>query len=220
MISKSDMRQFSLLNLWFTTDVNFDSVSSLIGIAVFGFVTSVTPGPNNTYLLTSGMNFGTRRSLTYINGIMVGLVLMFSAIYLGVGALFDAYPQIQEWLKYVGFAYILYMAYGIISSSFASKHEEIRKVGFFRATLFQLVNPKAWIVVMSVVAAYLPEQPTLPQVAWTLAVFLIATYPGAVIWAAFGEAMSGLLSKTTPRRIFNITAAVLLVASMVPVLFL
>lgn len=220
MISKSDMRQFSLLNLWFTTDVNFDSVSSLIGIAVFGFVTSVTPGPNNTYLLTSGMNFGTRRSLTYINGIMVGLVLMFSAIYLGVGALFDAYPQIQEWLKYVGFAYILYMAYGIISSSFASKHEEIRQVGFFRATLFQLVNPKAWIVVMSVVAAYLPEQPTLPQVAWTLAVFLIATYPGAVIWAAFGEAMSGLLSKTTPRRIFNITAAVLLVASMVPVLFL
>jgi threonine/homoserine/homoserine lactone efflux protein len=214
------MRQFSLLNLWFTTDVNFDSVSSLIGIAVFGFVTSVTPGPNNTYLLTSGMNFGTRRSLTYINGIMVGLVLMFSAIYLGVGALFDAYPQIQEWLKYVGFAYILYMAYGIISSSFASKHEEIRQVGFFRATLFQLVNPKAWIVVMSVVAAYLPEQPTLPQVAWTLAVFLIATYPGAVIWAAFGEAMSGLLSKTTPRRIFNITAAVLLVASMVPVLFL
>lgn len=200
--------------------MNFDSVSSLIGIAVFGFVTSVTPGPNNTYLLTSGMNFGTRRSLTYINGIMVGLVLMFSAIYLGVGALFDAYPQIQEWLKYVGFAYILYMAYGIISSSFASKHEEIRQVGFFRATLFQLVNPKAWIVVMSVVAAYLPEQPTLPQVAWTLAVFLIATYPGAVIWAAFGEAMSGLLSKTTPRRIFNITAAVLLVASMVPVLFL
>jgi threonine/homoserine/homoserine lactone efflux protein len=194
--------------------------SSLIGIAVFGFVTSVTPGPNNTYLLTSGMNFGTRRSLTYINGIMVGLVLMFSAIYLGVGALFDAYPQIQEWLKYVGFAYILYMAYGIISSSFARKHEEIRQVGFFRATLFQLVNPKAWIVVMSVVAAYLPEQPTLPQVAWTLAVFLIATYPGAVIWAAFGEAMSGLLSKTTPRRIFNITAAVLLVASMVPVLFL
>lgn len=194
--------------------------SSLIGIAVFGFVTSVTPGPNNTYLLTSGMNFGTRRSLTYINGIMVGLVLMFSAIYLGVGALFDAYPQIQQWLKYVGFAYILYMAYGIISSSFASKHEEIRQVGFFRATLFQLVNPKAWIVVMSVVAAYLPEQPTLPQVAWTLAVFLIATYPGAVIWAAFGEAMSGLLSKTTPRRIFNITAAVLLVASMVPVLFL
>ena len=194
--------------------------SSLIGISVFGFVTSVTPGPNNTYLLTSGMNFGTRRSLTYINGIMVGLVLMFSAIYLGVGALFDAYPQIQEWLKYVGFAYILYMAYGIISSSFASKHEEIRQVGFFRATLFQLVNPKAWIVVMSVVAAYLPEKPTLPQVAWTLAVFLIATYPGAVIWAAFGEAMSGLLSKTTPRRIFNITAAVLLVASMVPVLFL
>jgi len=206
--------------VWLTQLVNPDLISNIIGIAIFGFVTSVTPGPNNTYLLTSGMNFGTRKSLTYINGIMLGLIAMFSAIYLGVGALFDAYPQIQQWLKYIGFAYILYMAYGIISSSFARKHEEIRKVGFFRATLFQLVNPKAWIVVMSVVAAYLPEKPTLTQVAYTLGVFLIATYPGAVIWAAFGEAMSGLLSKTTPRRIFNITAAILLVASMVPVLFL
>jgi threonine/homoserine/homoserine lactone efflux protein len=71
-----------------------------------------------------------------------------------------------------------------------------------------------------VVAAYLPEKPTITQVVLTLSVFLITTYPGAVIWAAFGEAMSGLLSKTTPRRVFNITAAVLLVASMVPVLFL
>jgi threonine/homoserine/homoserine lactone efflux protein len=53
-----------------------------------------------------------------------------------------------------------------------------------------------------------------------LVVFLATTYPGAMIWAAFGEAMSGILQKPASRRIFNVTAAVLLVISMVPVLFL
>ena len=195
-------------------------ISLLVGIAVFGFVTSVTPGPNNTYLLTSGMNFGTKRSLTYINGIMAGLIVMFCAMYLGIGTLFDLYPDLQNWMKYIGFAYILFMAYGIISSTFAGGHEEIRRVGFFRSTAFQLINPKAWIVVMSVVAAYIPENASFADAALILAVFLVATYPGAVIWAAFGEAMSGVLSKPSLRRIFNVSAAILLIISMVPVLFL
>jgi threonine/homoserine/homoserine lactone efflux protein len=195
-------------------------ISLLIGIAVFGFVTSVTPGPNNTYLLTSGMNVGAGKSLRYINGIMAGLTLMFSAMYLGVGTLFDIYPDLQNWLKYIGFAYILYMAYGIISSTFAGAHENVRIVGFFRATAFQLINPKAWIVVMTVVAAYVPENADFLQAATLLAVFLVATYPGAVIWAVFGEVMSGLLSKPSLRRVFNVSAAILLVISMVPVLFL
>ncbi len=194
--------------------------SALVGIAVFGFVTSVTPGPNNTYLLTSGMNFGVRKSLAYVNGIMVGLVLMFSAMYLGVGALFRAFPVIQEVLKYVGFAYILYMAYSLISSSFVHKHEEIERAGFFRATVFQLVNPKAWIVLMSMYATFIGDSTDLLKVGLNLLVFLIATYPGAVIWAAFGELLAGWLSTPTYRRVFNISAAVLLVASMVPALFL
>lgn len=194
--------------------------SALIGIAVFGFVTSVTPGPNNTYLLTSGMNFGVRKSLAYVNGIMVGLTLMFAAMYLGVGSLFRAFPVIQEVLKYVGFAYILYMAYSIISSSFVHKHEAVERAGFFRATVFQLINPKAWIVLISMYATFIGNNTDLTYVGINLLVFLIATYPGAVIWAAFGELMAGWLSKPTYRRVFNISAAVLLVASMVPALFL
>ena len=195
-------------------------VSLLVSVAVFGFVTSVTPGPNNTYLLTSGMNFGTKKSLGYINGIMLGLSVMFSAMYLGIGTLFDIYPDLQDWLKYTGFAYILYMAYGIIASQFTGAHEAVRQVGFLRSTIFQLVNPKAWIVVMTVVAAFIPEDATVVEGLSVLAVFLITTYPGAVIWAFFGEMMSGVLSKPLSRRIFNISAAILLVISMLPVLFL
>jgi threonine/homoserine/homoserine lactone efflux protein len=195
-------------------------LGSLVAVGVFGFVTSVTPGPNNTYLLTSGINFGTKKSLGYINGIMAGLVIMYASMYFGVGTLFRAYPIIQEILKYAGFAYILYMAYGIIKSSFVHKHEQADRIGFVRSTFFQLINPKAWIVIISTVAAFVPAKATLLESGLILLVFLITTYPGAVIWAAFGELMAGLLTRPTPRRIFNITAAVLLVLSMLPVLFM
>jgi len=191
----------------------------MISIAIFGFVTSVTPGPNNTYLLTSGMNFGVRKSLTYINGIMAGLILMISGMYLGIDALFAAYPVVPQIMKWVGFAYILYLAYKIVKSSFVHKHEQIERVGFFRATAFQLINPKAWFVLISAVPTYIHANTTLGEAALIFAVFLIFTYPGALIWAISGDLMAGLLSKPTPRRIFNVSAAVLLVASMVPALF-
>lgn len=145
---------------------------------------------------------------------------MFSAMYLGVGAIFRTFPVAQQVLKYVGFAYILYMAFSLIRSSFAHQHEKIDRVGFFRATIFQMVNPKAWVVVMSVVAAFIPAD-TEPSIAvLMLLIFLVTTYPGAVIWAAFGELLAGWLTNPNYRRIFNISAAILLVASMVPVLFL
>ena len=166
------------------------------------------------------MNFGVRKSLTYINGIMAGLVIMFSAMYLGVGALFRAYPIVQEGMKFAGFAYILYMAYKMITSTFTHKHENVHRTGFLGSTSFQMVNPKAWIVVMSVVAAYIPANTTPMNAVIILAVFLVTTYPGAVIWAAFGQAMAGILAKPHLRQIFNVSAAILLVLSMIPVLFL
>ena len=194
-------------------------VTSLISIAIFGFVTSVTPGPNNTYLLTSGMNFGVRKSLTYINGIMVGLTLMIAGMYLGIDALFRTYPAIPEVMKYLGFAYILFLAYKIVKSSFVHKHEQIERVGFFRATAFQLINPKAWFVLISAVPTYIHANTKPWEAALIFAVFLIFTYPGALIWAISGDLLAGLLSKPKPRRLFNVTAAILLVASMVPALF-
>jgi threonine/homoserine/homoserine lactone efflux protein len=194
-------------------------LTTLVSIAIFGFVTSVTPGPNNTYLLTSGMNFGVRKSLTYVNGIMVGLIIMISAMYLGVDVLFKAYPFIPQVMKYAGFAYILYLAFKIVQSSFVHKHEQIERVGFFRATAFQLINPKAWFVILAAVPTYVQPTTSITDAVLTFAVFLIFTYPGAVIWAVSGDLMAGLLSKPTPKRIFNISAAILLVVSMIPVLF-
>jgi threonine/homoserine/homoserine lactone efflux protein len=191
-----------------------------MAIATFSFVTSVTPGPNNTFLLTSGANFGVRRSLPYAFGILAGLSLIMIGIGAGLGVLFATLPVVYQTLKYVGFAYMLYIAYQIVRSTTKNETAEARYIGFGRATIFQFVNPKAWIVTASLMASFIPVNEGLAATVLYCLLFLAFTFPGGVIWALFGHSLKGWLSEPRKRRIFNITAAVLLVASMVPVLFL
>ena len=196
------------------------TLSLLLSAALFSFVTSVTPGPNNTFLLSSGVNFGLRKSLPYLNGIMVGLMGMMLAIGLGLSAVFTAFPVIYQTLKYVGFAYILYLAFLIIRSTSKSESGEAKYIGFWKSTSFQFVNPKAWIVLASYMATFVPIDAGLGLSLSVCAVFLIATYPGALIWAISGQVLRNCLSEPTRRRVFNVVSAVALVLSMIPVLFL
>ncbi|MFM6978348.1 MAG: LysE family translocator [Micrococcales bacterium] len=196
------------------------TLSLLLSAALFSFVTSVTPGPNNTFLLSSGVNFGLKKSLPYLMGIMAGLCGMMLAIGLGLGVVFTTFPVIYQVLKYIGFAYILYLAYLIIRSTSKSESAEAKYIGFWRSTSFQFVNPKAWIVLASYMATFVPVEAGVFVALGICAVFLIATFAGALIWAVSGQLLRNWLSQPTRRRIFNITSAILLVLSMLPVLFM
>lgn len=193
----------------------------LFSAAIFGFVTSVTPGPNNTYLLASGMNYGLKRSLPYLAGLLIGLTGIFLAVIFGVGVVFTAFPVIYQVLKWVGFAYICWMAWGVARSGTKTARAKSESyVGFWKAIGFQFLNPKAWIVSLSFVATYVPVGQSL----WIEIVFgiilVVTTFPGAFIWASMGQLLSKWLSDERKRRIFNYVAAALLVLTMIPVLFL
>ena len=192
----------------------------LVSVAVFSFVTAVSPGPNNTFLLSSGANFGLRKSLPYLNGIMVGLSGMMIALGAGLGVIFTTMPLVYQVLKWVGFAYIVWLAFLIMRSTNTSENAEAHYMGFVQATTFQFVNPKAWVVVASFMATSVPVGSDLGSTAIICLVFLAFTYPGALIWALAGQVLKEWLSRPARRRVFNIVSAILLVLSMVPVLFM
>ena len=195
-------------------------IELLVAVATFGFVTAITPGPNNTYLLAAGANHGTRKSLVFVNGIMLGLGSMLAAIGLGLGAVFVAVPNIYEVLKYIGFGYIVYLAYKVIRSGYKTGPDDVEAPRFFKSFLLQFVNPKAWIVCTSFMATYAPLEMGVTAVAMCIAIFLITTYPGAVAWAVMGQGISKVLTNPARLRAFNWTAGILLVASMIPALFI
>jgi arginine exporter protein ArgO len=80
--------------------VTFD----LLTFVAFGFVTAVTPGPNNVMLLASGVNFGFLRSVPHILGTAFGMVVMIAGVGVGLGCLFRAYPVLYGVLRWVGAA--------------------------------------------------------------------------------------------------------------------
>jgi len=194
--------------------------SLLVSVAIFSFVTSVSPGPNNTFLLSSGANFGLKKSLPYLNGIMVGLTGMMLALGAGLGVVFTTSPVVYQILKWVGFAYIVYLATLIVRSTSKSDTGEAKYIGFIKATTFQFVNPKAWVVVASFMATMVPVDAGIAATIFICVFFLVFTYPGAFLWAVAGQVLKDWLSNPLRRRIFNIVSAVLLVLSMVPVLFM
>ncbi len=91
-------------------------IELILAVATFGFVTSVTPGPNNTILFATGVNYGAKKALPFLFGIMLGLTVILTAIGLGLGVVFVTLPCVYEILKYLGFAYILFLVYSFICS--------------------------------------------------------------------------------------------------------
>src|SRR3984885_11063650 len=76
-------------------------------LLAFSFVSAITPGPNNLMLMTSGLNFGFRRTIPHMLGVGLGFAIMVGLGGLGVGALFAHFPALLPTMRYRGAAYLL-----------------------------------------------------------------------------------------------------------------
>jgi threonine/homoserine/homoserine lactone efflux protein len=128
----------------------------LLTIASFAFVTSATPGPNNIMLTASGANFGFVKTLPHISGIVAGVALLNLCIGLGLGALFQQFPIVQQVLKIAGSVYLLWLAFKLLGFSYISDEGDInaKPLSFVQALSFQYINPKAWVMVISANASF------------------------------------------------------------------
>ena len=125
-------------------DVPLASLSLLGPLAMFALVSSITPGPNNVMLAASGLNFGFRRSMPHLLGVNLGFTLMIFLVGVGLGSVFQQVPQLYTVLKYVGAAYLLYLAWKIANSGGMEDGAVSGKpMTFLQAAAFQWVNPKA-----------------------------------------------------------------------------
>ncbi|KFE49320.1 LysE family translocator [Pseudomonas congelans] len=196
----------------------FLSFDLLLAFTLFAFVTSITPGPNNMMLLASGVNFGFSRTLPHMLGISVGFFVLVLAVGFGLGSVFKAWPVLYTILRYVGAAYLLYLAWKIATSGPASDNVDSqgKPLSFMSAALFQLVNPKAWIMAIGAISTYTPMQGYFYNVVVISAVFALINLPSVGVWAGFGSLLRNVLRDPLGLRIFNGVMAALLVASLYP----
>jgi len=194
------------------------SLSLLFAFLLFAVVMLFTPGPNNIMLMTSGLNFGFSRTLPHMLGVSIGFGLMVFLLGIGLGAAFQIYPALYVVLRYAGAAYLLYLAWSIgTSGKVEAGKKKSRPLTFLEGVAFQWINAKGWIIALGAITTYAALASFPLNVVLLSGAFVLLGTASSATWAAFGSGLRRFLKDPRHVRAFNITMALLLVASLYPV---
>ena len=180
-------------------------------LGIYTLVMSITPGPNNIMLLASGARFGLRRTLPHLFGVNAGFTIQTVAVCAGLGAVLEWMPGLQTWLTWAGVAFMGWLALKLLSAGPVGSASAARPISVVEAMLFQLINPKAWVIALTTASVFMPKSGDfILALAGVTVVLVSINLPCIAVWAAGGSAMRGWLEDARRRLAFNITMAVLL----------
>ena len=146
----------------------FDFFAPLLA---FNLIAATTPGPNNLIVVAVGARFGYRRALPFILGVTVGWPLLLLAVGLGLGAVFERYPQIHSAMRFAGAGFLLWLSWRVATSDSRVRKERRRIIGFLEGAAFQFINPKGWSVALGIISAFtVPGADLAWQVWWIAAI--------------------------------------------------
>ena len=187
-----------------------------LNFLTYEVITAATPGPNNLMSMSNAGRLGFRKGMPFNLGVLTGFMIVMAACTLLCSLLSSVIPQIERPMRYVGAAYMLYLAWKTFKSG------EIEEVGgakgFWSGFLLQFVNPKIYVYGFVSMEAYvLPHfagnAPML--IAFALALSLIG-FVFTLCWAGFGAAFKLIFSRYSKET--NLIMALLLVYCAVSLL--
>ena len=191
----------------------------IAAISVYYFVMYATPGPNNSILTASGIKFGFIRSIPNIIGISSGHGVQLALVCFGLGSLFTQFPILLEVLKYIGACYLLYLAWKMFGSlNISITEEKSFPLKYHEAILFQFVNPKAWVICITAVSLFYPENVNL--IIGTLFLVIMSTIinlPSISMWAFGGSIIRRYLSNKKLKTIIEWILAILLLGTAISI---
>ncbi len=161
-----------------------------IEFLVTSLVIVATPGTGVLYTLAAGLSRGSRASVVAAFGCTLGIIPHMAAAILGLAAVLHASALAFQTLKYLGVAYLLYMAWNTLREQGALQLEtevdpKTSRQVIGSAILVNILNPKLSIFFL----AFLPQfvQTTEPdavaRMAGLSAVFMLLTF---VIFVGYG----------------------------------
>jgi threonine/homoserine/homoserine lactone efflux protein len=200
-------------------------MSDWLPLLGFAIAASVTPGPNVLMVAAAAAGHGVRAVVPHMWGITFGFGAMLLLVGLGLAGPLAASAWLHAALRWIGAAWLLWLAWKIASAPVALQADGSGRMpgrpplGFRGAALFQWVNPKAWMICAAAMPAFTrPGEPILPQALAISLVFTAVSMPCLMVWAGIGAGAGRLLGSPGRLRAFNIAMALLLVASLAPML--
>jgi len=187
-------------------------MSLLLAMFSFSLVMSISPGPVNMVILSSGASYGVRKTFPFVSGASIGFTLLLLFIGLGFHKIIALYPDFLKYLSIAGSMLIIYMGYLIASSSSELNIEKQNLPTFTQGFLLQWLNPKAWLA--SVASVSLFSTPDSHQVFLTFSlIYFVVCYLSLFSWSVLGNKATLLLNSEFRLMIFNRFMGSLLIAT-------
>ena len=187
----------------------------LLSLIIFGFVTAMTPGPNNITSSYSGFNFGYRRTLPLILAVISGWTSLLIVMNTGLVLIFRQYPIIQEIIRILGSIFLVYLAY-LISFSKPSKGAPIKNpITFSKAFVLQFVNPKSLVVSMTTVSIFIDPANYLRDSLIVISFFFLMAVISINSWCLIGMYLRNFATSEKFIRNFNYIMSFLLIVCVI-----
>lgn len=187
------------------------TITIFLAMLSFALAMSVSPGPVNMMIVSSGINNGFLRSFAFISGATIGFTLLLIFVAFGFSAVLLDYPLFLKYLGFIGALFIIYMGYKIATSI---PNMQIKDTGeqpkFFEGFLLQWLNPKAWIASISGVSMFSISENSL--IVFVL-IYFVVCYSCLCMWGFLGEKARMLLNTEFRLKVFNRSMGTILIIS-------
>ncbi|SUQ57872.1 Cysteine/O-acetylserine efflux protein [Raoultella terrigena] len=190
----------------------------IFAMFMFSLTMSISPGPVNMVIISSGASHGFRKTLPFVSGATIGFTLLLIFVGFGFYAIIEKYPLFFKYLNVAGSAFIIYLGYKIVSSRPELSLTKAETPGFVQGLLLQWLNPKAWIACASGVVLFSEPSNDTPLTVFIIIYFLVC-YFSLAAWAVLGNKVSILLNSTQRIRTFNFLMGGLLIVTASYMLF-
>ncbi|MFA9373280.1 MAG: LysE family translocator [Poseidonibacter sp.] len=188
------------------------NITTLLAIFSFSIVMSISPGPVNMLIITSGINNGFKKTVPFISGATIGFTLLLFLIAIGLKTILSSYSNFLFYLEIFGSAFIIYMGYKIATSNskINIENKENKTLRFYEGFLLQWLNPKAWIACISGVSMFVNNDKTLFIFVF---IYFIVCYLCLSFWGILGEKITIFLNTNLRLEIFNMIMGSILIFS-------
>ena len=188
----------------------------LYTLVLFGIVTAFTPGPNNIMASHSGFNFGFRKTVPLMLGVIFGWTALLISMEAGLIFIFQKFQIIQSTIKIFGSFFLIYLAYKIAFSKSKDSENIKQPIGFIDTFLFQFINPKGVVVAMITVSTFVDAQFNYLRDSIIVTVVFFFMAVGSISsWCLLGKYLRKFATSEKFIKNFNYTMSFLLIVCVI-----
>ena len=184
----------------------------VIAMISFSLAMSVSPGPVNMLIVSSGASYGIRKTFVFVSGATIGFTLLLLFIGLGFYKIIDLYPSFLKYLAVAGSLFIIYMGYLLASSKPELDIKKQKLPTFIQGFLFQWLNPKAWVACVAGVSLFSVPNDNAVFLTFSF-VYFVVCYIALFFWSVLGDKVTIFINNEFRLKAFNLLMGGLLIVT-------